>query len=176
MASMHRLLSKTTPHIIFLQETLTNNVKARDFMFALKPNWMSYVVSSIGTSGGLLVSWDPHFFVFSLVLTFGGIVLTGSSLADKRRLSLLNVYGPCKDRKAFWKKFADKGLLVHTDLILVGDLKFTLNTNEILGMEAMLDPLAQFFKDVFENTPLVDVAPTELVLTWCKRRNGESSI
>ena len=67
-ASMRRLLIKTTPHIIFLQETLTNDVKARDFMFVLNPDWMSCVVSSIGNSGGLLVLWDPHFFSFSPVL------------------------------------------------------------------------------------------------------------
>jgi hypothetical protein len=64
-ASMRRLLIKTTPHIIFLQETLTSDVKAMDFMFVLKSDWMSCVVSSIGNSGSLLVSWDPHFFSFS---------------------------------------------------------------------------------------------------------------
>jgi exonuclease III len=52
LASMHRLLSKTTPHVIFLQETLTTDVRARDFMFSLKPDWMSCVVSSVGNSGG----------------------------------------------------------------------------------------------------------------------------
>jgi hypothetical protein len=104
MASMHRLLSKTLPNVIFLQETLTNEEKARDFMFSLRPDWMSCAVSSVGNSGGLLVSWDPHFFVFSPVLTCGGIFLTGSSLVDKRKLSLLNVYGPCTDRKLFLEK------------------------------------------------------------------------
>jgi hypothetical protein len=120
--------------------------------------------------GGLLVSWDPHFFVFSLVLTCGGILLTGSSLVDKRRLTLLNVYGPCTDRKTFWKKIADRDYLAHTDLILAGDLNFTLNSDEIWGTTTLLDPLAPFFKDLFDNSPLVDVAPTELVPTW---RNEE---
>jgi hypothetical protein len=98
---MRRLLIKTTPHIIFLQETLTNDVKARDFMFVLNPDWMSCVVSSIGNSGGLLVSWDPRFFAFSPVLTCGIIILTGSSYVDRRNLTMLNVYGPCMDCKIF---------------------------------------------------------------------------
>jgi hypothetical protein len=128
LASMHRLLSKTSPHVIFLQETLTTEERERDFMFSLRPDWMSCAVSSVGSSGGLLISWDPRYFVFSPVLTCGGIFLTGSSLVDKRRLSLLNVYGPCTDRKIFWKKLEDRGLLAHTDLILAGDLNFTLNS------------------------------------------------
>jgi hypothetical protein len=176
MASMHRILYKTTPHVIFLQETLTYDVKARDFMFLLKLDWMSCVVSSIGNSGGLLVSWDPCFFVLSLVLTCGSILLTGSSLVDKRRLTLLNVYGPCMDHKTIWKKIADKGLLAHIDLILVGDLKFTLNFDDILGTTTLLDPLAPFFEDLFENSPLVGMAPTELVPMWRNGRNGESRI
>jgi hypothetical protein len=61
LASMHRILTKTVPHIIFLQETLTSDVKERDFMFVLKTDWMSCAVSSIGNSGGLLVSRDPRF-------------------------------------------------------------------------------------------------------------------
>jgi hypothetical protein len=54
----------------------------------------------------------------------------------------------------------DKGLLLHTDLILVGDLNFTFNSKEIWGTVALLDPLATFFKDLFATTSLVDVAPT----------------
>jgi hypothetical protein len=118
----------------------------------------------------------PSFFVFSLVLTCGGILLTGSSVVDKRRLSLLNVYGPCKDRKTFWRKLADRGLLAIKDLILAGDLNFTLNNDEIWGTTALMDPLAPFFKELFDDSPLVDVAPTELVPTWHNGRIGESSI
>jgi endonuclease/exonuclease/phosphatase family metal-dependent hydrolase len=66
--------------------------------------------------------------------------------------------------------------LLHTDLILAEDLNFTFNSKEIWGTAALLDPLATFFKDLFATTPLVDVAPTELVPTWHNGRMGESSI
>jgi hypothetical protein len=98
-----------------------------------------------------------------------------ASYVDKRSLTPLNVYGPFTERKSFWKKCADKGLLLHTDLIL-GDLNFTLNSKEIWGTSALLDPLATFFKDLFANTPLVDVALTYMVPTWRNGRMGESSI
>jgi hypothetical protein len=145
-------------------------------MYALWSDWMSCAVSSVSISGGLLVSWDPHYFVFSPVLTYGGIFLISSSLVDKRRLSLLNVYGPCTDRKIFWKKLEDRGLLAHTHLILVRDLNFTLKSYEIWGLAAFTYPLAIFFKDLFDNSSLVDVAPTELVPMWRNGRIGDSSI
>ena len=40
----------------------------------------------------------------------------------------------------------------------------------------MMDPLAPFFKELFDDSPLVDVALTELVPTWRNDRIGESSI
>jgi len=62
LASMRRLLEKTFPNVIFLQETLVATEKARNFIYFLKPKWMICVVSSVGNFGGILVSWDPTFF------------------------------------------------------------------------------------------------------------------
>jgi hypothetical protein len=129
-------------------------------MFVLKPDWLACAVISIGNLGGLLVSWDPHYFDFSTVLTCGRIIFTGSIFVDRRSLTLLDVYGQCMDRKTFWKKCVDKGIMLHNDLIMAGDLNFTLNAKEIWGTAISLDPLATFFKDLFANTPMVDVAPT----------------
>jgi hypothetical protein len=54
-------------------------------------------------------------------------------------------------------------------LILAGDLNFTLNSNEIWGLAALIDPLSLYFKELFDNSSLVDVALAELAPTW---RNG----
>jgi hypothetical protein len=137
---------------------------------------MSCAISLVGSSGGLLISWDPHYFVFSIVLTCGSILLIGSSLVDKRRLTLLNVYGPCTDERTFWKKIEDRGLLANIDLILARDLNFTFNSNVIWGPTALTNPLALFLKDLFDNTSLVDVAPDELVPTWRNGKIGDSKI
>jgi hypothetical protein len=65
LASVRSVLDKTHPDIVFFQETLVHSEKARNFMSTLRPNWFSCVVNSVGTSGGLLVTWDPN--VFDLV-------------------------------------------------------------------------------------------------------------
>jgi len=65
LASMHRLLSKTTPHVIFLQETLPTDERERDSMYALRLNWMSCEISLVGSSGGFSFH-GIHVILFSL--------------------------------------------------------------------------------------------------------------
>jgi exonuclease III len=65
-ASFQRLLDHVRPEIIFLQETLVHEQKARDFVNMFCPSWVSCVVNSLGTSGGLLVSWVLIFLVLNL--------------------------------------------------------------------------------------------------------------
>jgi exonuclease III len=101
LASVRRVLEKTRPDLVCLQETLVQSEKARLFMSILQPCWFCCIVSSVGTSGGLLVSWDPNVFELNAFLTCGGILLTGHIIASKRELSILNVYGPCTERKEF---------------------------------------------------------------------------
>jgi hypothetical protein len=117
-----------------------------------------------------------YFFELLPVLSCGGIFLSGSSLVDKRKISLMNVYDPCTDRKHFWEKVEDRGLLAHGDLIMVGDMNFTINSEEVWGTTTLVDPLAVFFKELFEKNKLVDVAPAELVPTWRNGRSGEYGI
>jgi hypothetical protein len=80
-------------------------------MNKLRPDWMVCVVSVVGSSGGLLTSWDPNYFILDPFLTSGGIFLSGLSLMDNRKISLLNVYGPCQDRKVFWNSMDGSGLV-----------------------------------------------------------------
>jgi exonuclease III len=98
-ASMRRLLDHTFPDIVFLQETLSLDQKARDFLNVLRPSWVLTTVNSLGNSGGLLVTWDPNLYDLVASLTVGGILLTGRCLTTQKEIALLNVYGSCKDRK-----------------------------------------------------------------------------
>jgi hypothetical protein len=83
--------------------------KARFFIHKFKPDWLSCTVSAVGTSGGLLASWDPNIFSFEPFLSTGGILLTGYTTEDKKELTFLNVYGPCQNRKEFWESWRQQG-------------------------------------------------------------------
>jgi hypothetical protein len=82
-------------------------------------------------------------------LCIGGILLLGFSKLDKRKLSFLNLYGPCQDRKVFWEALKDVGLLSQNDLILAGDLNLITSSNEYWGISTQIDSLAGFFKALF---------------------------
>jgi exonuclease III len=101
LSSMRRLLSTTKPDIVFLQETLVDEEKSRMFMYSLCPTWMYSAVSSVGRSGGLLAAWNPNIVDLQPYLCAGGILLTGVHIPDKRRISMINVYGPCSGRRLF---------------------------------------------------------------------------
>jgi len=101
VSSVHRLLNRTRPDVILLQETMVEEQKERDFMHLFRLNWVSSSISSVGTSGGLLAAWDPLLFELDPYLTVGGILLTWKSLLHNWELTILNIYGPCKDKKLF---------------------------------------------------------------------------
>jgi exonuclease III len=75
-ASFRRVLDKTQPDIVFLQETLVSAHKSRSFMHAFRLHWVCCAVNSFGTSGGLLASWDPGIYNLVPFLTVGGLLLT----------------------------------------------------------------------------------------------------
>jgi len=82
--SFQRLIDNTHPSIIFLEETLVDEQRARAFISFIKPQWLVSVVNSVGKSGGLLVSWDPVLFELEPFLCCGDIFLTGTYCSNKR--------------------------------------------------------------------------------------------
>jgi exonuclease III len=175
-ASLRRLIDNIHPSIIFLQETLVDEQRSHAFINGLKPHWFVSAVNSVGTSGGLLVAWDPVFFYLKPFFCCGGILLTGTCCANKRQVNLLNVYGPCIDKLAFWSKVSASGLLAKPNLILAGDFNFTLSSSEIWGTNASTDATASQFSDIFQQHNLVDLLPVEVVPTWRNGRSGTTSI
>jgi hypothetical protein len=93
-ASLRRALDSTHPSLLFLQETLVKAEKACSYIQGFYPSWHTCAVSSFGTSGGLLVAWDPQLFNLVSFLTVGEILLSGNIISSNRKINLLNLYGP----------------------------------------------------------------------------------
>jgi exonuclease III len=47
-ASFRRALETTHPNIVFLQETMVHEQKARSYMHKFRPSWVTCAVSSVG--------------------------------------------------------------------------------------------------------------------------------
>lgn len=57
-----------------------------------------------------------------------------------------------------------------------GDLNLTLGPSERWGGKIHLDPLVDYFLDIFHEVDLVDILPTKLHLTWHNGRVGNDYI
>ena len=135
-ASFRRLLSRTSPEIIFLQETMVDSQKVRTFLNKFCSNWHICSVKSPGTSGEFVVSWDNKKFDLTPYMCCGGILLTGTSRWSNQQINFLNIYGPCTNRKVFLDKVEARGLLDHTNLITTGDMNLKTNVGEVWGASA----------------------------------------
>jgi hypothetical protein len=175
-ASLRWVLDSTKPNIVFFQETMVSDQKARVFAQRFRPSWVISAVSSEGSSSGLLVMWDPCFISLTPFLTCGGILLTGLILATKRMINLLNVYGLCLERRVFWTNLATEGLLSLKNLVIAGDLNLTLTTGESWGGSSVTCALSSFLSSLFQLHCLVDLQPDKLVPNWRNGRSGEDLI
>ena len=70
----------------------------------------------------------------------------------------------------------DGGLLLIPNLVLAGNLNFTIGVAEIWGGESLLDPLAHFFSHLIVDNGLVDLAPPYAGPTWRNGRGGVEGI
>jgi hypothetical protein len=172
LPNMRRLISSTKPDLIFLQETLVDEEKARNFLIALCPSWKLSTVSSKGKSGGLLVAWNPYLLDLQPFLCVGGILLAGVHIPDNRRINFINMYGPCTGRRIFWENLNASGLLDRRNLIIAGDFNFTTGSDEIWGPSGLIDSQAQYFRELFMRHHLIDIKPPEVVPTWSNCRWG----
>jgi hypothetical protein len=133
-------------------------------------------VSSVGTSGGLLVTWDPNKFTLVPTLCDGGILLMGITLENNRDVNFLNVYGPCFDRLLFWDRLASSGLLATKNLILAGDLNFTTGADEVWGLSGTSGSTCRLFFKLIKDHSLVNLALDILIPTWRNGRAGGAGI
>jgi hypothetical protein len=143
--ALKRFLELAKPDVLFIQETMVCEAKAREFFVKLLPNWYLCGVDSLGLSGGLLIAWNPRKYDFSTFLTPAGILLDGLVKDLNKRLKLINCYGPCYDRDDFWEVMKRDGLLNEHNIILRGDLNFTTSNREMWGARARDDPLQLSF-------------------------------
>ena len=62
------------------------------------------------------------------------------------------------------------------NLLLAGDLNFTLSSAEFWGLKARLDPLASFFSQLISGNKLVDLSMDPFAPTWRNGHSGDAGI
>ena len=83
------------------------------------------------------------------------------------------MYGRCQERELFRTSFFLKPCLAHPNLIIGGDLNFSLGVSESWGANARANPLTDFFLSKIASSHLVDASLLKPRPTWRNKRVGE---
>jgi hypothetical protein len=139
--------------------------------------WNFMGLDSRGHLGGLAIGW--HSKSIQVINSWGfesglGIKVFVEDLG--RYFLVLNVYGPSQDRVPFWDSLLNKSFLKVEDLIMGGDLNFSLGSAESWGQRAHPDALTEYFRHKLGEVRLLDITPIILRPTWRNKCVGEDFI
>eukprot|EP00253_Pinus_taeda_P018951 PITA_18951 len=89
---------------------------------------------------------------------------------------ILNVYGLCQNRPAFWQNLLSFDSFFTDRLILGGDLYFSIDHSESWGHRAQLDSLSDYFLSELDAHHLIDISSAKPQATWKNNGTGEDSL
>ena len=97
----------------------------------MKSGWEFYAIDALGLSGGILSAWNPCLVRCKAYHSFAGILLSANFKALDSVFSIVNYYVPYANRTTFWDTAVAGGIFNFPNLILAGDLNFTISSLEI---------------------------------------------
>ena len=174
--ALRHYLAGSETQVILLQETMVCAADAIKYFLMVRPNWRVAAIDANGLSGGILTAWNPAFGDFDAFVTVAGLLLDGFVRGFGEKISILNVYGPYRDRQTFWTEVDESRLLARPNLILGGDLNLTLGPTEIWAGTTLEDTLSSFFKELFIRYNLIDIPLLKAGPTWTNGRRGAKNV
>eukprot|EP00253_Pinus_taeda_P003262 PITA_03262 len=175
--ALRRLLTISQPDIILLQETLCPADTLIQSFKSWLPSWTFHAIDATGRSGRLAIG--IHNKTIRIRNIWGGrgfIGLDTYVLSMEMDLRVINVYGPCSSRDPFWNALLDSDLLKEDNIILGGDLNFTLGYCESWGHSAQVDSFSESIFNLLEVHHWVDIPTARLQHNWSSNRSGNHSL
>eukprot|EP00253_Pinus_taeda_P032143 PITA_32143 len=163
--------------IILLQETLGEALLVSNTLQSICPGWIFITLDATRRSGALAIGYNPRSIKFPA--TWGGkgfLEMDLYSVELGMELRVLNVYGPYQGREAFWQHLSNLSLTSLNNLILGGDLNFSIGYSESWGSAAQIDPLSEVMETLLDQAQLLDVPMIKPLPTWRNRRIGEVAL
>ena len=174
--SVSNFFSACKPTFIFIQETMHPDDCVILYFRKMFPDWHLSAKSAEGRSGGLVAMWNPRWASMKAFSFFGGILLSGFCRGFQDRIHLINIYAPYLDRKDFWQRMDDCGLLSLSNLLIAGDFNCALCDKDVWGPRGRRDPLADDITGICNNAGLCDIQFKDSGLTWLNGRSGQDFI
>lgn len=91
-------------------------------------------------------------------------------------LCFVNIYVMYEKRELFWNNLLSKHFLEKNNIIMGGDLNFSLGKYEIWGPTDRVDNLFDFCAMKMFEHGLLDIEPSKLFPTWSNKRVGHDKI
>eukprot|EP00253_Pinus_taeda_P003525 PITA_03525 len=172
--ALKELVQQYNPDLLMLQETLGLSSEVVTSLCSLFPGWQFQALDSFGHSGGVAIGFrEGRLKLLNSWGMFHGLGMEVLSPEFNGPLSILNIYGPCQERFAFWNNLLAKSVMRDQNLVVGGDLNFSIGTAEAWGPSAREDPLSDFFQNALTSHKLIDANLSKLKPTWRNRRTGE---
>ena len=92
----------------------------------MNPGWEFCAIDAHGLSRGILLSWNPHLVRCKAYHSFVGLLLSASFKGLDSVFSIVNCYGPYANRISSSDIAVAGGIFNYPNLILAGDLNFTI--------------------------------------------------
>jgi len=175
--ALKELSQRHNPNVLMLQETLGTSEEVLSSLKSLLQGWHFQVVDSIGHSGGLATGIKGG--RLKLLNLWGmkhALSMEVQSPEFGFPLMILNIYGPCQGRASFWNELLSKSVMRNHNLVIGGDLNFSIGNAETWGPSAKADSLSYFFMNALISHNLIDVNLIKLRPTWRNCRMGEARI
>eukprot|EP00253_Pinus_taeda_P023209 PITA_23209 len=175
--ALKRLITSQPIDNILLQETLGPADSISTALSAIAPGWLFSALDSSGRSGGLAIGYNPT--TIKALGIWGGQGFLGLDLfsADLgTNLRVINIYGPCQQRESFWNRLLSLHILSAENIVIGGDLNFSLGYCESWGSSAQIEPITGYMTDLLAHHDLIDVPMNKILPTWRNRRIGEAAL
>eukprot|EP00253_Pinus_taeda_P033090 PITA_33090 len=175
--ALGRLLTLSQSDIIFLQEILCPADPLVQSLNSWMPNWTFHALDATGRSGGLAIGIHNRAIKIRNIWGDRGFIgLDVYVLSMEMDIQVINVYGPCSNRATFWSALLESELLKEDNIILDGDLNFTMGFCESWRHSAQVDIFSDTISNLLEEHHWVDIPTARLQHTWTNNRSGVHSL
>lgn len=175
--ALRRLFESEPVDIIFLQEALGEANHINSILESLEPRWDFFSLDAVRRSARLALGYNPH--SIHLKSAWGGKGFIGIDIFSTelgKDLRVINFYGPCQGREVFWNQLPNLSITSTNNLIIGGDLSFSIGFCESWGSLAQIDLLSDTMENLLDQAYLTDIPMNRPLPTWRNRRVGEVAL
>ena len=176
-SALRQVVELYQPEIILLQETLGEGLEVKTNLESQFGGWCFETLDVRGHSSYLAIGWNSR--SVKVLNVWGmesilGISIKALDMVDT--FDVINIYGPYLNRISFWDTIIKYSMFGGENLIIGGDLNFSLGQAEVQGPHARPDLLSDYFTRLLVDKGWLDVEPILLKPTWKNNRCGEGRV